>query len=103
SPDGGGGGTTNVSSGYNIPGNPAFDNGNCGSDRLHNFSVSGGIQTPRFDSTAMRAAFSDWRLAGNFRALTGPWLTISTGVDIAQNGQATTQRANVVDGVNPYD
>jgi hypothetical protein len=103
SPDGGGGGTTNVSTGYNIPSNPAFDNGNCGSDRLHNFSVSGGIQSPRFESAAMRAAFSDWRLAGSFRALTGPWLTISTGADIAQNGQAGTQRANVVDGVNPYD
>ncbi len=101
SPDGNGGGTTNVSVGYNIPSNPGFDNGNCSSDRLHNFSVSGSIQSPRFESTAMRAAFSDWRLAGSFRALTGPWLTIGTGQDIALNGQAGTQRANqILD--NPY-
>jgi hypothetical protein len=103
SPDGGGGGTTNVSTGYNIPGNPGYDDGNCSSDRLHNFSVSGGIQSPRFNNAGMRAALSDWRLAGSFRALTGPWLTISTGADIAQNGQAGTQRANVVAGVDPYD
>ncbi len=101
SPDGSGGGTPNVSTGYNIPSNPGFDNGNCSSDRLHNFSVSGSIQSPRFESTAMRAAFSDWRLAGSFRALTGPWLTIGTGQDIALNGQAGTQRANqILD--NPY-
>ena len=44
----------------------------------------------------MRAAFSDWRLVGGFRATTGPWLTILTGSDIALNGQAGTQRANQV-------
>ena len=101
SPDGFGGGTTNVSSGYNIPGNPGFDDGNCTADRLHNFSVSAGVESPRFENAGLRAAFSDWRLAGSFRALTGPWLTISTGADIAQNGQAGTQRANqLLD--NPY-
>ena len=44
----------------------------------------------------MRAVFSDWRLVGGFRKTTGPWLTISTGTDIALNGQAGTQRANQV-------
>jgi hypothetical protein len=102
SPDGSGGATTNVSTGYNIPSNPGFDEGNCTSDRLQNFAVSGSIASPRFDRAGMRAAFSDWRLAGSFRALTGSWLTILTGVDIAQNGQAGTQRANqLLD--NPYD
>ena len=28
--------------------------------------------------------------------MTGPWLTVSTGVDMAQNGQAGTQRAEQV-------
>jgi hypothetical protein len=96
SPDGSGGATTNVSTGYNIPSNPGFDEGNCTSDRLQNFAVSGSIASPRFERAGMRAAFSDWRLAGSFRALTGSWLTILTGVDIAQNGQAGTQRANQV-------
>jgi hypothetical protein len=101
SPDGNGGGTTNVSAGYNIPSDPHFDDGNCTSDRLQNFSLSASIQSPRLENAGLRAAFSDWRLAGSFRALTGAWLTINTGVDVAQNGQAGTQRANqILD--NPY-
>ena len=96
SPDGSGGGTTNVSVGYNIPDNPSFDDGNCTADRLHNFSMTASVQSPRLDNAAMRAAFSDWRLVGGFRATTGPWLTVSTGADIALNGQAGTQRAEQV-------
>ena len=34
-PEGGGGSTTNVSVGYNIPSNPRFDDRNCAADRLH--------------------------------------------------------------------
>ena len=93
-PDGGGGATTNVSAGYNYPNDPRFDDGNCGSDRLQNFSMTAGIESPRFESAGLRAVASGWRLAGSFRALTGPWLTISTGVDRALNGQVGTQRAN---------
>jgi hypothetical protein len=96
SPDGSGGGTTNVSVGYNIPDNPSFDDGNCTADRLHNFSMTASVQSPRVGNAALRTAFSDWRLVGGFRATTGPWLTVSTGADIALNGQAGTQRANQV-------
>jgi Carboxypeptidase regulatory-like domain/TonB dependent receptor len=96
SPGGNGGGTTNVGVGYNIPDSPSFDDGNCTADRLHNFSMTASVQSPRLDNAAMRAAFSDWRLVGGFRATTGPWLTVSTGADIALNGQAGTQRAEQV-------
>jgi hypothetical protein len=67
SPEGGGAFTTNVSVGYNIPSNPGFDDGNCAADRLHNFSLTASIQSPRLDNRAMRAVFSDWRLVGGFR------------------------------------
>jgi hypothetical protein len=96
SPEGGGGGTTNVSVGYNIPSDPHYDDGNCAADRLHNFSMTASIQSPRLSNAAMRRAFSDWRLVGGFRASTGPWLTVTTGSDIALNGQVATQRANQV-------
>jgi hypothetical protein len=96
SPDGNGGGTTNVSVGYNKPDDPGYDDGNCTADRLHNFSLSASVQSPRLNNAAMRAAFSDWRLVGGFRAATGPWLTVSTGTDIALNGQAGSQRAEQV-------
>ncbi|MEP7309380.1 MAG: hypothetical protein ABJA98_28075, partial [Acidobacteriota bacterium] len=102
SPDGFGGATTNVSSGYNIPGNPGYDDGNCTADRLHNFSLTAGVESPRFERAGLRAVATGWRLVGSFRALTGPWLTISTGADVAQNGQAGTQRADQVAGVDPY-
>jgi hypothetical protein len=95
-PEGGGASTTNVSTGYNIPSDPHFDDGNCAADRLHNLSLTAGIQSPRFNHGVMRVALSDWRLVGGFRATTGPWLTITTGADIALNGQAGTQRANQV-------
>ena len=92
--EGGGASTTNVSTGYNIPTDPHFDDGNCAADRLRNLSLTASIQLPQLDNSVMRAALSDWRLLGGFRATTGPWLTITTGADIALNGQAGTQRAN---------
>ena len=96
SPDGNGGGTTNISVGYNKPEDPGYDDGNCTADRLHNFSLTASIQSPRLNNTAMRTVFSDWRLVGGFRKTTGPWLTVNTGTDIALNGQAGTQRANQI-------
>ena len=93
-PDGGGGGTTNISTGYNKPDDPRFDDGNCTADRLHNFSLTASVESARLENAAMRAAFSGWRLSGSFRALTGPWLNVATGSDIAQNGQQGTQRPN---------
>jgi hypothetical protein len=97
SPAGSGGGTPNPGTGYNIPSDPHFDDGNCTTDRLQNFTLTAGVDTPRFDNAGLRAVASGWRLVGGFRALTGPWVTITTGnVDRALNGQATTQRANQV-------
>jgi hypothetical protein len=96
SPDGGGGGTTNVSTGYNKPDDHAFDDGDCTADRLHNFAITAGIQSPRIQDGVWGAVASDWRLVGSFRAYTGPWLNITTGLDIALNGQQGTQRVNQV-------
>jgi carboxypeptidase family protein len=97
SPDGSGGGTPNPATGYNIPADPHFDDGNCTSDRLHNFTMTAGVESPRFESAGLRAVASGWRLVGGFRAITGPWLTVSTGgIDRAQNGQGGTQRANQI-------
>jgi hypothetical protein len=92
SPDGSGGGTPNPATGYNKPEDPHYDDGNCTSDRLHNFSMTAGIQSP----AAWGKLGSDWRLVGSFRALTGPWLALTTGTDIALNGQGGTQRPNQI-------
>ena len=58
--------------------------------------------SPRFDDAGLQAVASGWRLVGSFRALTGPWLTITTGADVALNGQAGTQRANQVSSIDLY-
>jgi len=96
SPDGNGGGTTNVSVGYNIPSNPGYDDGNCSNDRRHNFSITASLSTPEFENHGLRIVASGWRLAPSFRATTGSWLTVSTGADRLFNGQAGTQRVNEV-------
>jgi hypothetical protein len=96
SPDGNGGGTTNTGVGYNIPSNPAYDNGNCTVDRLHNFNATASIETPHFERAMLRTVASGWRLVGSFRATTGPWLTVTTGTDVALNGQPGTQRVNQI-------
>jgi hypothetical protein len=96
SPDGFGGATTNVSSGYNKPDDPGFDNGNCTADRLQNFTMTGSAMSGRYQG--WKSFASDWQIVGSFRALTGPWQTITTGADVALNGQAGTQRANQVSG-----
>ena len=54
------------------------------------------VMSPRLNNAALRAALSDWRLVGGFRAATGPWLTVSTGADIALNGQLGTQRGEQI-------
>jgi hypothetical protein len=104
SPDGFGGNTVNLGNGYNDPNNPHFDDGNCTADRRHVFTLTAGVESPQFEgaSPALRAVASGWRLVGSFRALSGPFLTVTPGSDRALNSQAGTQRANqILD--NPYD
>ncbi len=79
SPDGNGGATTNLGAGYNKPEDPGFDDGNCTADRLHNFSITAGVESPRFENAALRAVGTGWRLVGSFRALTGAWLNVTAG------------------------
>ena len=87
SPEGGGASTTNVSAGYNIPANPRFDDGNCAADRLHNFSLTASVQSPRFDSRRCAPSFSDWRLVGGFRSDHGAVADDHHRRHIALNGQ----------------
>jgi len=78
-----------------------LDYGPCEADRRHIFALSGVIQSPEFDTAALRLLASDWRLSGSFRAASGRPLTVLTGLDRALAGNPTQQRANQV-GDNPY-
>ena len=103
----GGGGTANVGSGYMTPVsvfNPPADAeerldrdyGPCEADRRHNVALSGVIESPEFDSAAMRMVASGWRLSGTFRAISGRVHSVTTGLDRALTGNPGQQRANQV-------
>jgi hypothetical protein len=102
SPNGSGGGTANLSTGYNLKDDHHFDDGNCETDRRHIFTLTAGVESPRLSggNAALRALGSGWRLVGSFRALSGQFLNVVTGSDIALNGQfnamGQTQRVNQV-------
>jgi hypothetical protein len=81
-----GGGFPQIANGYTNPADPGFDRGHCLQDRTHIGSFTAGAQTPRFDSRALRALASDWRVSGIFSALSGSWLNIITGRDNALTG-----------------
>ena len=92
SPEGFGGAVNMISTGYNNALDPAYDDGNCAADRLHNFTATAGIQSP----DRWGAVGSNWRLSGTVRAYSGPWLTLTTGTDRALNGQVPTQRVSQI-------
>ena len=93
--------------GLNIAGNRAYDRGNCQTptldgtqalDRRHIFNLTALLESPRFNQRAMRAVASDWKLSTSYRALSGAFQTVTTGVDRALNGQPGTQRPNQILG-----
>jgi hypothetical protein len=65
------------------------DRGNCELDRRHNFNMSAVYETPQFANRALRVLASGWQVSGIVRALSGAYLSISTGLDIALSGAST--------------
>src|SRR5262249_43193934 len=53
------------------------------------FNVSTVYETPRFANTAVRIVGSGWQISGIVRALSGPYLSVSTSTDIALSGAST--------------
>ena len=96
------GGFFNYDDGYQKPGDPSFDRGNCVSNRTHIGNVSVTYQTPRLETSVLGVLASDWRLSGVMNARSGQWLSVVTNRDIAGTGilgSTTTewiQRANKV-------
>src|SRR5438552_79165 len=60
--------------------------GNCELDGRHNFNMSTVYETPRFGSTALRVLASGWQISGIVRAVTGAYLSVSSGTDVARAG-----------------
>ena len=80
---------------YVNPANRALDRGNCDSDVRHVINVSLIAQSPKFSNHALNVIASNWRLSTIFRANTGNYSTVTTGVDNALTGIAG-QRPNQI-------
>jgi len=91
----------NSSGGSLLPDNRNFDQGNCDSDRRHVLNVTSSAETPQFGSRALRMIGTGWRLSGIYRFSAGDYMTISSGLDRALNGEIGPQRAKQVLG-NPF-
>jgi hypothetical protein len=71
-----------------------IDRGNCVQDRRHNFNFSGVYETPQFSNGVVRALGTGWRVSGIIKAISGPYMTVLTGVDTAL--QTGNQRPNLL-------
>jgi hypothetical protein len=71
-----------------------IDRGNCVQDRRQNFNFSGVYETPQFASAALRALGTGWRVSGIIKGISGPAMTVLTGVDTAL--QTGNQRPNLL-------
>jgi hypothetical protein len=81
---------------YTIPGNRAADYGHCPNSPDHNVNLSAVYQIPAAGGSAVvRALTGGWQASGILSAASGPYLTVTTGVDTALTGQPN-QRANQV-------
>jgi hypothetical protein len=72
------------------------DEGPCSNSPRHIFNVTASVETPQFANTMARLLGSGWRLSGIFRAQSGDWLSVSTGILSFNGVQATTARVNQV-------
>jgi hypothetical protein len=91
------GGFPQLAQGPTNPDDPDMDRGYCEQDRRHLANFTVGIQTPQFATPVLGALASDWRVSGIVNARSGSGLNITTGRDIALNGQRfQEQRVNQV-------
>jgi hypothetical protein len=94
------GGFPQIANGYTDPQHPEFDRGPCDQDRRHIAVFNAGAQVPRFDSRAVRVAFSDWRVSGLFSARSGQPINVIAGQDRAFTGIQNQRVDQILP--NPY-
>jgi hypothetical protein len=86
---------------YTIPDNRGYDRSNCPtSDRRHVFNVSTVYQTPAFTNNVAHILASNWQVSGIVRLRSGPYLTITSGLDQGLTGQGNQRAVQVLE--NPY-
>ena len=78
-----------------VPERRRADRGNCELDRRHNFKFSSVYETPQFSNRTMKVLATGWSVSGIVRIVSGPYLTVASGLDNALTG-TNDQRPNQV-------
>ena len=85
---------------FTIPNNRRYDRSNCQlGDRRQIFNLSAVYETPKFDQPKLRLFASGWQISPIIRAITGPYLTVTSGLDQALTGQGGQRAAQVLPDV----
>jgi hypothetical protein len=71
------------SGGSQDPNNRHAEYGNCSSTRRHSFNLTPVFKTPKFSTRWMQALMGNWQASTMFSAMTGPYMTVSVGQNIA--------------------
>jgi len=71
--------------------------GNCELDRRPNFNMSTVYEMPQFANRTLRLVGSGWQISGIARAVTGAYLSVASGTDIALSGTPSTAGNTGVD------
>jgi hypothetical protein len=86
---------------FTIPGNRHYDRSNCVlADRRQIFNLSAVFEMPRFANPKLRMVATGWQLSPIIKAQTGPYITVTSGVDQALTGQGNQRAVQVV--ADPY-
>ncbi len=81
---------------YENPTNREYDRSNCaGTDRRHLFNFNAVVTSPKVSNPTVDQFTRNWRLSPIFRWQSGPYLTVTSGIDSALNGIGG-QRANQI-------
>ena len=86
--------------GGQIPERRGANQGNCDLDRRHNFNLSTVYATPQFSNATLRILGTGWKISGIVRILSGPVLTVASGLDNALSGTTDQQPNQVL--ASPY-
>ena len=81
--------------GGQLPERRGANEGNCDADRTHNLNFSTVYSTPRLSNATLRMLGTGWKFSGIVRVLSGPALTVASGLDTPLSG-TTDQRPNQV-------
>ena len=82
---------------FMIPNQRRPDRSNCAlGDRRQLFNLSAVYATPDFSNRTLRVLASGWQISPIVRLQSGPYLTVTSGLDQALTGQTAYERANQV-------